>query len=56
MTPGANFKMSRAVKTALAFNHGRANAAGMRQALIQAELHSRVVIKSKRGTDNNDKP
>ena len=52
MKPGSNFKMSRAVKTMLAFSGHKV---GLRQALIQGELYSRVVIKSKRATEANDK-
>lgn len=48
MKPGPNYKMSRAVKTMLARNWNNPKLSIIRQAAIEGELFSRVVIKAKK--------
>lgn len=51
MKPGANYKMSRAVKTMLARNWASPTFSVIRRAAIEGELYGRVVVKSKREKD-----
>ena len=54
LTPGPNYKMSKAGKIYLAVTWNRALLNQRKRALIQAELADKVVIRSKRdrGGDN----
>ena len=48
MKPGSNYKMSRATKTMLSRNWDNKNIGQIRRAVIEGELYSRVVVKTKR--------
>lgn len=48
MKPGANYRMSRAVKTMLARNWSNPKLSVIRQAAIEGELYGRMVVKTKR--------
>ena len=48
MKPGANYRMSRAVKTMLARNWDSPKLSVIRRAAIEGELYSRVVVKTKK--------
>ena len=48
MKPGPNYRMSRAAKTQLAHLWNRPFRNAIKRAIIEGELHSRVVVKGKR--------
>ena len=48
MKPGPNYRMSRAAKTVLAHNWHNPNLSMIRKSIIQGELYSRLVVKTKR--------
>lgn len=52
MKPGANYRMSRAVKTMLACNWNNPKLSVIRQAAIQGELYGRLIVKSKKDKDS----
>lgn len=49
--PGANYKMSRAVKTMLARNWASSKLSVIRRAAIEAEICSRLIVKTKKDRD-----
>lgn len=47
LTPGPNYRMSRAVKTMLARNWNNKNISVIRSSAIQGELYGRQVVKNR---------